>query len=293
MANAAEYPKRPSFFAYKLTRMMFKTALANEIGPEACHLIIQIAHTEDAGRYSKAVTFYNEQLLPVCGFTNVKSLDRARAKAVKSGWLVYIAGGKSKAGKYWTQIPEQYIFLDDTQIDESNSSTELQATTHDATCLPVAGKETGDKREVNGRQEPDKREVNARETPEKRATIYPVPNPTPCPKETPPNPQGGKSSRKVAAEFVVVIPESLQTPLFVDAWEKWQKHRREIRKPLTETQAGAQMAKFKSIGEARAVASIDHTIAMGWQGIREPDGTSPQPRGFFDGINDFVDGGKD
>lgn len=194
MAEATtEYPKRPKFFAYKLTRMMFKTALANDIGPEACHLIIQIAHTEDATRYSKAVTFYNEQLLPVCGFTNVKSLDRARAKAVKSGWLVYKPGGKSKAGKYWTTIPEQYIHMDDSSIDESNSSSELQATNDDATSLPVAGKETGDKRETNGRQEPEKREVSARETPENRATIIPVPSPitNPNPEYIPPNPQGG------------------------------------------------------------------------------------------------------
>jgi len=188
-----EYPKRPKFFAYKLTRMMFKTALANDIGPEACHLIIQIAHTEDATRYSKAVTFYNEQLLPVCGFTNVKSLDRARAKAVKSGWLVYLPGGKSKAGKYWTTIPEQYIHMDDSSIDESNSSTELHATNEDATYLPATGKETGDKRETNGREEPEKREINARQTPEKWATInpIPIPIPDPIPKEIPPNPQGG------------------------------------------------------------------------------------------------------
>jgi len=188
-----EYPKRPKFFAYKLTRMMFKTALANDIGPEACHLIIQIAHTEDATRYSKAVTFYNEQLLPVCGFTNVKSLDRARAKAVKSGWLVYLPGGKSKAGKYWTTIPEQYIHMDDSSIDESNSSTELHATNDDATYLPATGKETGDKRETNGREEPEKREINARETPEKWATINPIPDPTtnPNPEYIPPAPQGG------------------------------------------------------------------------------------------------------
>ncbi|MES2790080.1 MAG: hypothetical protein V4719_10690 [Planctomycetota bacterium] len=191
--TAAGYPRRPKFFAYKLTRMMFKTALANDIGPEACHLIIQIAHTEDATRYCKAVTFYNEQLLPVCGFTNVKSLDRARAKAVRSGWLVYLPGGKSKPGKYWTTIPEQYIHLDDSSIDESNSSSELMATKEDTTSLPAAGNQTAEKREVNGRQEPEKRELNARETPEKWATINPTPDPRPdpIPEYTPPSPQGG------------------------------------------------------------------------------------------------------
>lgn len=178
-----EYPKRPKFYAYRLTRLMFKTALANDIGPEACHLIIQIAHTEDAARYARPVTFYNEQLLPVCGFANVKSLDRARAKAVKSGWLVYMPGGKGKAGRYWTVIPDQYIEQDDTSIDESNSVTELQPSEGVATYLPVAGNETPDKRETSGKETGDKRERNARETPDKRATIQPIPNPYPEYKE--------------------------------------------------------------------------------------------------------------
>lgn len=182
-----EYPRRPSFFAYRLTRMMFKTALANEIGPEACHLIIQIAHTEDATRYSKAVTFYNEQLLPVCGFANAKSLDRARAKAVKSGWLVYIPGGKSKAGKYWTVIPPQHIHLDDSPIDESNSTTELSPPKDDAPYVPVAGKETPDIRQINGRETPDKRQTNARQTPDKRATITSIPIPNTNPESAPEN----------------------------------------------------------------------------------------------------------
>jgi hypothetical protein len=190
-----EYPKRPKFFAYRITRMMFKTALANEIGPEACHLIIQIAHTEDATRYSKPVTFYNEQLLPVCGFANVKSLDRARAKAVKSGWLVYIPGGKSKAGKYWTVIPEKHIHLDDSAIDESNSATELTPDKEDATYLPVAGNETPDIRQINGRQTPDKRQINARETPDKRATITSIPKPIPNP-EYKENKQSGDSENQ-------------------------------------------------------------------------------------------------
>lgn len=100
-------------------------------------------------------------------------------------------------------------------------------------------------------------------------------------KNIPPNPQGGKSSKKAPAVISVEIPESLQSPQFVEAWEKWQKHRREIRKPLTETQAGAQMAKFKAIGATKAIAAIYHTIEMGWQGIREPDGNNKPKQGQF------------
>ena len=157
-----EYPKRPPFYAYKLTRLMFKTALANDIGPEACHMIIQIAHTEDATHYSKPVKFYNEQLMPVCGFANVKALDRARAKAVDAGWLRYIPGGKGVAGKYWTLVPAKYKNWEDGPIDESSVPDELEPL--HPVSLPVAGNQTGDKRETNGRQ-----------TPDKRATINPKP----------------------------------------------------------------------------------------------------------------------
>lgn len=162
-----EYPKRPPFYAYKLTRLMFKTALANDIGPEACHMIIQIAHTEDATHYSKPVKFYNEQLMPVCGFANVKALDRARAKAVDAGWLHYIPGGKGVAGKYWTLVPARYKNWEDGSIDESSVPDELEPL--HPVSLPVAGNQTGDKRETNGRQ-----------TPDKRATINPKPKPLGC-----------------------------------------------------------------------------------------------------------------
>ena len=33
------------------------------------------------------------------------------------------------------------------------------------------------------------------------------------------------------------------------------------------------MAKFAEWGEARAIGAIRHTIAMGWQGLREPETT--------------------
>lgn len=179
-AEVLEYPKgRGTFFAYRLTRLMFKSALANEIGPEACYLISQIAHTEDATRYQKAVTFYNEQLMPVCGFPSIKALALARTKAIKSGWLVYIPGGKGKPGKYWTTIPCEILETPDSSIDESNFAAELQATNEVKTFLCHTGRETPDKGEVNARETPDNCQTNAGQTPDKGQTILPIPNPIP------------------------------------------------------------------------------------------------------------------
>ena len=59
---------------------------------------------------------------------------------------------------------------------------------------------------------------------------------------------------------------------FGKAWEEFQTHRRQIRKPLTPLASQKQLDQLKAMGEVRAIAAINHTIAKGWQGIREPDG---------------------
>jgi hypothetical protein len=67
------------------------------------------------------------------------------------------------------------------------------------------------------------------------------------------------------------IPEVLRTDRFAVSWDAWVKHRSEINHPLKQTMAEAQLKMLASKGVAAAVAMIDHTIAMGWQGLREPD----------------------
>jgi hypothetical protein len=103
-----KYPtdRRGTHWSHHLVRAMGKTCLAQTIGPEACWLITVIAHTEDAKKYSGAVTYYNEQLMPLCGFRTHSRPIRAREKAVSEGWLHYRPGGKAKAGLYWTLNPK-------------------------------------------------------------------------------------------------------------------------------------------------------------------------------------------
>jgi hypothetical protein len=72
------------------------------------------------------------------------------------------------------------------------------------------------------------------------------------------------------------LPPCLETEKFRSAWERWERHRREIGKPLKPTMRQSQLAMLAAKGESDAVAMIDHTIAMGWQGLRAPE---PETRG--------------
>ena len=114
-----EYPTRSSFFANSLIRLLQKSCAANDIGIESCWLITCIALVEDAKRYTGPVSFWTGQLLPITGFNSWGRLDRARARAVNAGWLVYEPGTKHTAARYWTQVPDavRNVF-DDRPIDE-------------------------------------------------------------------------------------------------------------------------------------------------------------------------------
>jgi len=85
------------------------------------------------------------------------------------------------------------------------------------------------------------------------------------------------------AEPVFDVPENLNTPEFLKAWESWKAHRKEIKKPLTPQSVKMQMADFQKWGTARSIAAISFTIKKGWQGIREEEkqsgfGTLNTPR---------------
>lgn len=58
---------------------------------------------------------------------------------------------------------------------------------------------------------------------------------------------------------------------FLKAWDEFRTHRRQIKKPLTPLAEEKSLAMLEEMGERRALAAINHTIAKGWQGLREPD----------------------
>jgi len=92
-------------------------------------------------------------------------------------------------------------------------------------------------------------------------------------------PKSPKGERSVFDFASLELPEQIRTEAMQDAWLRWGKHRREIRKPLTQTQCLEQLRQFADWGEARSVAAINHTIIKGWQGIVEPDQSSSTTQG--------------
>jgi hypothetical protein len=64
---------------------------------------------------------------------------------------------------------------------------------------------------------------------------------------------------------------------FTAAWALFAKHRRELRKPLTPTSTRMALKQLGSIGEQRAIACIELTVRMGWQGLREDNARGAKP----------------
>jgi hypothetical protein len=79
----------------------------------------------------------------------------------------------------------------------------------------------------------------------------------------------GKGNKKGPAS-PDVLPFSSED--FRSAWTLFERHRREIKKPLTPTAAKLSLEMLGRIGEPRAIRCIKHTIEKGWQGLREPEG---------------------
>ena len=67
------------------------------------------------------------------------------------------------------------------------------------------------------------------------------------------------------------LPKALKTEQFETRWADWLKHRQQLRKPATEISQERALAKLEKLGHDRAIATIDHSIANGWQGLHEPD----------------------
>jgi hypothetical protein len=107
----------------------------------------------------------------------------------------------------------------------------------------------------------------------------PAPEPvqTPHPNHQKPskNHHGAKLDRFDAGS--VELPFSSEA--FSEAWETWIRHRKEKRQKLTPTATRLQLSKLLTMGEARAIAAIEHSISGNYQGIFEArTATTERPR---------------
>lgn len=168
----SEYPKRERFYSHRFCRLLTKCCAAQEIGTEACWMLTVIVHQEDAKKYKGPVSYWNEQLMPLCGFGGRTRLVLARSKAIEAGWLHYEAGGKGRPGLYWTLIPDQYADIPDSPMDEESDQfcrTEIgRQIGRQLECRPETGRKLG--RQTDGNQD-------GKPAP---SLPYPIPN-TSCP----------------------------------------------------------------------------------------------------------------
>jgi len=272
------YPERPAFFAQKVTRLLVKTCAAQDMGQAATLLVVVVAATEDAARYRRAVTFYNEQLMPLLGIQKWVSLDRARKAAIAAGWLHYEAPpkGKKSPGRYWVTVPAHAEGLEDSPVDEGPPEV-----------YPENGYGSGEPYPPNGYSGGDGRGYGRGYSGGDRGGELPSlnPSPKPSPKTKPGvvgNGQGKKPTKKKATEPPAPIPDSLDTPGFRKAWADFLEHRREMKHPATALAQTRLLNQCEKWGEARAVEAIDTSIGNGWRGLFEPRGgggagTASQP----------------
>jgi uncharacterized protein YdaU (DUF1376 family) len=84
----------------------------------------------------------------------------------------------------------------------------------------------------------------------------------------------GRNARTKAKPEPPALP--FPSPAFAQAVARWMQHRRERRAPLTPTATAEWLRKCEAMGEARAIAAIEHSIANGWQGMFEPHAVTPK-----------------
>lgn len=88
--------------------------------------------------------------------------------------------------------------------------------------------------------------------------------------------QKTEATPKKKAAPVAVAPPLPHGSIFAEAWEAWQDHRNEIKHPLKPTMAKAQLKRLGAMSEKEAVEIIQHTVEMGWQGLRGPEAKNGQ-----------------
>lgn len=119
-------------------------------------------------------------------------------------------------------------------------------------------------------------------SPERRSNDVPnnVPNDPRTSSEQGGEGRGREGKRRRAPRAAAAPPVlPFASPAFGSAWSDWVRYRSELgsKGKLTPTGATQQLAKCASMGEARSIAALRHTMAMGWVGMREPEGSASIP----------------
>jgi hypothetical protein len=96
---------RPPYFFSLFRERLFRSQVAQDIGQPACLLLVYLSTMEEQRRAPAPVLLWTSQVMTDTGFTNRKSLEAARQRAVDGGWLAYQAHHTERAGAYRISIP--------------------------------------------------------------------------------------------------------------------------------------------------------------------------------------------
>jgi hypothetical protein len=237
---------------------MHKAAVAAEIGRDAFCIIAVVLHTEDAARYSGPVRFFNSQLMETLGFSKWDAFDRARARAIESGWLKYSGDGKRSAGRYFVTIPDGFGDITDAVIE-------------DATCTVVNAqngyKQGYDDGYKHGYNQGIKGGAIRVQTGDKQGEPY-SPIPIPSPEYSP----GSE----------ILIPESMNTPEIIRLVGKWFHHLRAKDKhekvpDENSPQEESFWQQIAKMGPERFRDAVVRSMAEGWVTFREDRGGASSP----------------
>jgi hypothetical protein len=112
-------------------------------------------------------------------------------------------------------------------------------------------------------------------------------NPENTPAAAPPGDSSDKPAKPKAKPpafdpLAVPIPQSLDTPLFRQAWAAWAAHRVEIKARLTEQSTKQQIRLLAELGHDKAVETIRTSIRQSWRGLfpQPAKGQSDRPNGM-------------
>jgi phage replication O-like protein O len=84
------------------------------------------------------------------------------------------------------------------------------------------------------------------------------------------------------------IPDSLNTPGFVEEWDKWLAYRKEIKHTVTPTTQVSQLKSLSGFAPTIAIAMLEQSIRQGWRGIfplkddNKPTTIQPPTRTYID-----------
>jgi hypothetical protein len=238
-------------YSIKYLKSLLALGHVREVGPTGFALLSLIAAYEDRFMYSRAIGFREKQLADELGITR-QTLRTVRAKLVKLGLLAFKPGARNRDGRYYTLGP----WLDTVQnldtIDTRDTVKNLGSIQPLSNHYPTTTRPTRPSRPKT------KKAVTA------NAAFW--------------GEDSSKAALGNALQKMHSIPEELNTDAFKAAWVEWLTHLKEKKCKVTPSAIRKQLKKLAAMGEAEAIAAIDHSIASGYQGIYPAPSNARKPR---------------